>query len=111
MRSAGGTKSAPPWAVVRVTKSVTDFFTTPSFQDGRGSLWARAARQPIAKTRSAKLDVLHRARNDVCCILSSGRRSPMLTTTLDVVDLPLVLVPGRDYGSASILPLHSGQKL
>src|SRR5262249_19579656 len=44
MRSDTGTKSGPPCAITRATKSVMDFFTAPSFQEGRGSDWARAAR-------------------------------------------------------------------
>jgi hypothetical protein len=37
MRASTGTKSAPPGVVTRGTKSVIDFFTGPSFQEGRGS--------------------------------------------------------------------------
>src|SRR5262245_40214405 len=37
MRSGTGTKSGAPCAVTRATKSVIDFFTGPSFQEGRGS--------------------------------------------------------------------------
>src|SRR5262245_18045547 len=37
MRSAAGTKSAPPWVVTRETKSRMAFLDAPSFQEGSGS--------------------------------------------------------------------------
>src|SRR5262245_60905371 len=40
MRSAGGTKSGPPCAVVRATKSTIPFLAAPSFHDGKGSAGA-----------------------------------------------------------------------
>src|SRR5262245_30216361 len=40
MRSAGGTKSAPPCVVVRATNSTIDRFAAPSFHDRSGSAGA-----------------------------------------------------------------------
>src|SRR5271167_3754062 len=61
MRPEGGTNSAPPCAVTRATKSVMDFLTAPSFQDGSGSDWASTHRcgkatqqSPSKATNSAR---------------------------------------------------------
>ena len=52
MRWSSGTKSALPGVVTRGTKSVIDFFTAPSFQEGRGSgACAAAPLQPSAAAR------------------------------------------------------------
>src|SRR5262245_25431790 len=42
MRSAGGTKLGLPCVVVDLTKSTMAFFAAPSFQDGSGSVCAKA---------------------------------------------------------------------
>jgi hypothetical protein len=55
MRSAGGTNSAPPCVVTRATKSVMDFLTAPSFQEGRGLACARGWAQRFDEKTSIPL--------------------------------------------------------
>ena len=40
MRSAGGTNFGLAWSVVACTNSMIAFLAGPSFQEGRGSVWA-----------------------------------------------------------------------
>ena len=40
IRSAGGTNFMLDWSVVACTKAMIAFLAGPSFQEGRGSVWA-----------------------------------------------------------------------
>jgi len=51
MRSGSGTKSLPPGAVTRWTKSTTDCFALPSVHDGSGS--AAVAKDEIASQKAS----------------------------------------------------------
>src|SRR5215510_13364859 len=50
MRSAGGTKSAPPSIVTLPTNSTIAFFAGPSFQEGRGSSARAVVAAPVKAT-------------------------------------------------------------
>ena len=68
MRWSTGTKSGAPGVVTRGTKSVIDFFAAPSFQEGRGSVWARAKlsippHEPTASTKARNV-----RRNTACAV-------------------------------------------
>jgi hypothetical protein len=71
----GGTKSALPSVVTRGMKSVIDFFTAPSFQEGRGSAGA-CAWLPPNQQRPAISTIVFRTRwkdGRSVCIGSSHR--------------------------------------
>src|SRR5262245_65994822 len=73
MRSAGGTKTAPPCVVTLATKSVIDFLTGPSFHDGSGSLCANA--RPPATAQSTVASSATKARREIVSMLSGSRHS------------------------------------
>jgi hypothetical protein len=61
MRSAGVTKSLPPFVVTRFTKSTIDCFALPSFQEGKASA-ARAAPIASASMQASALAIRFRKR-------------------------------------------------
>src|SRR4051812_43419597 len=69
MRWSGATKSALPSVVTCGMKSVIDFFTAPSFQEGRGSAgacaWAPAS-QPRLATSTIALRMRWKQGRAVC---------------------------------------------
>src|SRR5262245_60732627 len=73
MRSAGGTKSAPPCVVTFSTKSVIDFLTGPSFHDGSQSAAARAL--PHAMAPSDMASSAKKYRRETAGMLPRSRHS------------------------------------
>jgi hypothetical protein len=56
MRSGTGTKSGETGFVTFSTKAIIDFFATPSFQDGSGSVLANAVMQIKRLVKNPKRD-------------------------------------------------------